>query len=222
MKLSTAEAAALQQKLRSRVCRRDDFGQIRYVAGGDLAFDLRAKLAYAAVIVFRFPSLEEVERCCLTRPVEFPYIPGLLAFREAPALFDAVAGLRRRPDLMLVDGHGYAHPRRFGLASHLGLALDIPTIGCAKSVYIGTYGPLAPGRGSTAPLVDKGEVIGAALRTRSGVAPVFVSVGHRVSLAAATPLVLACLDGFRIPRPTRLADQVVGELKREPGLGSQV
>jgi len=214
MRLSTSEAAALQRELRARVSVGDDFGEIRRVAGGDLAFDVVGKLAYAAVIVFSFPDLHEIERSCLVRPVEFPYIPGLLAFREAPALFDAVAGLHCRPDLLLVDGHGLAHPRRCGLASHLGLALDIPSIGCAKSIYVGRHARLAVARGSTAPLLDADEEIGAAVRTRDGVAPVFVSVGHRVSLPSAIRLVLACSDGFRIPRPTRLADHLVAELKR--------
>lgn len=213
--LSPARAVALQEELRGRVVRRDAFGTVFHVAGGDLAFDLARQRAYAAVIVFRFPSLEEVERSWVCRPVVFPYVPGLLAFREAPALADAVAGLHIRPDLLLVDGHGYAHPRRCGLASHLGLALDLPTVGCAKSILIGTHGRLGRGRGAVAPLRDGRQVIGAAVRTRAGVRPVFVSIGHRVSLRSAIRFVLACGDGFRLPRPTRLADHLVEELKRQ-------
>ncbi len=214
MSLTPAEAVALQKALRARVVRRDAFARVRHVAGGDVAFDLARRQAYAAVIVFRFPSLEEVERSWVCRPLVFPYVPGLLAFREAPALADAVAGLHTRPDLLLVDGHGYAHPRRCGLASHLGLVLDLPTIGCAKSVLIGEHGRLGRARGAVAPLRDGREVIGAAVRTRDGVRPVYASIGHRVSLRSAVRFVLACGDGFRVPRPTRLADHLVGELKR--------
>ncbi len=219
MALTPRQAAALQQELRSRVVCRDDFARVSYVAGGDVAFDLAAKRAYAAIIVFRFPSLEEVERSWVCRPIAFPYVPGLLAFREAPALADAAAGLHVPPDLLLVDGHGYAHPRRCGIASHLGLALDLPAIGCAKSVLIGEYGKLDARRGAIAYLRDGGETIGAAVRTRHGVRPIFVSLGHRISLASAIRFVLACCDGYRIPRPTRLADHLVEQLKREASAG---
>lgn len=211
--LTPREAAALQEELCRLVVRRDAFGEVNHVAGADVAFDLAGQLAYAAVIVFRFPCLEEVERSWVCRPITFPYVPGLLAFREAPAVADAVAGLHVRPDLLLVDGQGYAHPRRCGFASHLGLALDLPTIGCAKSILIGTQGKLESARGSVVPLRDQGEVIGAAVRTRTGVRPVYVSIGHRISLRSAIRFVLACGDGYRIPRPTRLADHLVGELR---------
>lgn len=211
--LSVGEARVLQQRLRRLVIRRDAFGTVQHVAGADVAFDLAAGRAYAAVVVFRFPSLEEVERSWVCRPIAFPYVPGLLAFREAPALHDAVAGLHVRPDVLLVDGQGYAHPRRCGFASHLGLALDLPTIGCAKSILIGEHDELAQERGSVALLRDGGETVGAAVRTRAGVRPVYVSIGHRISLRSAIRLVLACGDGFRIPKPTRLADQLVGKLK---------
>ena len=212
--LSTTAAIALQEQLRHSVVRRDAFGKVRYVAGADVAFDLVRRLAYAAVRVFRFPSLEEVEHCWVCRPILFPYVPGLLSFREAPAVADAVAGLHTRPNLLLVDGHGYAHPRRCGLASHLGLVLELPTIGCAKSILVGRHGRLGRERGAVAYLRDRGRVIGAALRTRAGVRPIFVSVGHRVSLASAIRFVLACGDGYRLPRPTRLADHLVAEVKR--------
>jgi deoxyribonuclease V len=214
IRLSVAEAAALQQQLRPLVVRGDSLGDVVHVAGADVAFDLAAGVAFAAVIVFRFPSLEEVERSWICRPIAFPYVPGLLAFREAPPLADAFAGLHIRPDLLLADGQGYAHPRRCGFASHLGLALDLPTIGCAKSILIGRHRPLGRRRGAVAMLLDGGEVVGAAVRTREGVHPVYVSIGHRVCLDTAIRFVLACADGYRIPRPTRLADHLVAELKR--------
>jgi deoxyribonuclease V len=211
--LPAADARLLQEGLRRLVVRRDAFGKVRHVAGADVAFDIAGRRAYAAVIVFRFPGLQEVERSWVCRPITFPYVPGLLAFREAPAVADALAGLHIRPDLLLVDGQGYAHPRRCGLASHLGLALDLPTIGCAKSILIGEHGELGRERGSLAPLRDGGEVVGAALRTRTAVRPLYVSVGHRISLPSAIRFVLDCGDGFRLPKPTRLADQLVGELR---------
>ena len=214
MPLSTTAAVALQEQLRHSVVRRDAFGKVRYVAGADVAFDPVRRLAYAAVLVFRFPSLEEVERSWVCRPILFPYVPGLLTFREAPAVADAVAGLHTCPDLLLVDGHGYAHPRRCGLASHLGLTLELPTVGCAKSILVGRHGQLGGTRGAVTHLRDRGRVIGAALRSRTGVRPIFVSVGHRVSLSSAIRFVLACGDGYRLPRPTRLADHLVGEVKR--------
>jgi len=210
---TVAEATALQARLRRLVVRRDAFGKVRHVAGADVAFDIAGRRAYAAVIVFRFPGLQEVERSWVCRPITFPYVPGLLAFREAPAVADALAGLHIRPDLLLVDGQGYAHPRRCGLASHLGLALELPTIGCAKSILIGEHGELGRERGSLAPLRDGGEIVGAALRTRTAVRPLYVSVGHRISLSSAIRFVLDCGDGFRLPKPTRLADQLVGKLK---------
>jgi len=210
--ITPAEARALQQQIAPLVERQDRFGTVRTVAGADIA--LTDKTGYAAFILYSFPELEEIERASSVGELKFPYIPGLLAFREIPLLLDAFAKLRRHPDLILADAHGWAHPRRAGMACHLGLILDTPTIGCAKSVLIGDYKMPAVARGSATALRDGKEQIGVALRSRDGVRPIFVSCGHRVSLPTALRLVLACCDGYRIPKPQREADRWVKELKR--------
>ena len=210
--VSPAEARLLQQHIPPLVERRDRFGRVRTVAGADIA--LTGKTGFAAVIVYSFPGLLELERASCCGELTFPYVPGLLAFRELPLLLQAFAGLCRRPDLILADAHGWAHPRRAGMACHLGIVLDTPTIGCAKSLLTGRYKMPPPQRGSRSPLRDGDETIGAVVRTRSGVRPVFVSCGHRVSLPTAVRLTLACCDGFRIPKPLRQADQWVKQLRR--------
>ncbi len=228
-------AAEIQTELRERWEGRDRLPRIRYVAGADAAFLLtgsqalpkrpryaaarEANRALAGVIVYRYPEMEEVERAFAIVPLRFPYVPGLLSFRECPALLAAFRKLRRAPDVVFCDAHGYAHPRRFGLACHLGLLLDRPTIGCAKSRLIGTE--REPGRkaGSWTPLTEaangKMETIGAVLRARDAVRPIYVSQGHRISLAAAIRFTLSVCDGTRIPRPTREADHFVSQLKRK-------
>ena len=178
------------------------------------SWDPASGIGYAGVIVFRYPGLEEIERVWASGPAEFPYVPGLLSFREGPLLLRAFEKLRSDPDALFIDGQGFAHPRRFGIASHIGILLDKPTIGCAKSLLIGAHRELGPKRGNRAALRDRGETIGAALRTRDLVRPVYVSIGHRVSLDEAVRLTLRCSDGYRIPKPTRLADQYVGMLRR--------
>ncbi|MGO8788684.1 MAG: deoxyribonuclease V [Terriglobia bacterium] len=208
------EAVRLQLTWRERVEMQDRYGPLHYVAGADMAFDPETNIAFAGVIVYRFPELREVERRMARRELRFPYVPGLLSFREGPVLLAALARLRISPDVILIDGHGIAHPRRFGIACHLGLLLDRPTIGCAKSILVGEVGDLATQPGSTAPLVDKGEKVGLALRTRDRVKPIYVTVGHRVSLESAVRIVVQCVDGYRIPKPTREADHWVGELRR--------
>ncbi len=227
------EARRIQLQLREKWEGTDRLGRIRTVAGADVAFVIagsqalrrprqairEANRAIAGVIVYRFPEMEEIERTCAVRPLTFPYVPGLLSFREIPALLAALTKLQHAPDLIFCDAQGYAHPRRFGLACHLGVLLDRPTIGCAKSLLIGTHAEPARGRGAWAPITDRDtrsepEVIGAALRTRDAVRPVFVSQGHRISLERAIDLTLAVSDGFRIPRPTREADHFVGAIKR--------
>lgn len=239
--VSPRRAAEIQMELRERWEERDRLPRIRLVAGADAAFLLsgsqallasrrdggmreapihrgETNRAIAGVIVYRYPEVEEVERSFAIVPLRFPYVPGLLSFRECPALLAAFRKLRNAPDVVYCDAQGYAHPRRFGLACHLGLLLDRATIGCAKSRLIGKE--REPGRraGSWTPLTDGGdselETIGAVLRTRDGVRPIYVSQGHRVSLATAIRLTLSVCDGKRIPRPTREADQYVRQLKQ--------
>jgi deoxyribonuclease V len=233
--VSPQEARWIQENLRELWEGKDRLGKIRTVAGLDVAFVLtgsqslrkrvshwnqlrEANRAIACVVVFRFPEMEEISREFAIVPLEFPYVPGLLSFREIPALLTALKKLKELPDLLFCDGQGYAHPRRLGLASHLGVLLDKPSIGCAKSILIGTHGALNAKRGSWTALIDEktnGEQIGAAVRTRDGVQPIYVSQGHRVSLETAIRLTLQAADGFRIPRPTRIADHFAGEIKRK-------
>jgi len=215
------EAARLQLELRKHLVRRRDLGPVRTVAGADMAIDTGDArggqgrgIGYAGVIVYSFPDLQEIERASAVVPLEFPYVPGLLSFREGPPLLAAFAKLRTGPDLLLFDAHGYAHPRRFGLASHLSVILNKPGIGVAKSRLIGTHKEPRREKGAWAPLKEAGETVGAVLRTRSGVQPVFISIGHRVDLKTAVELALACCDGYRIPKPTREADHFVARLKR--------
>lgn len=212
--LTPRHAMRLQERLRERVVLQDRHGKIRTVAGADLAFDPETDQAFAGVIVYRFPELVEIERRMARQKLLFPYVPGLLSFRESPALLAAFARLRTEPDLILIDGHGRAHPRLFGIACHIGVLFDKPAIGCAKSLLVGEYEEPAARAGSVSVLVFRGERVGMVLRTREGVKPIFVTQGHRVSLPSAVRLVRACTDGFRIPKPTREADRYVRELRR--------
>jgi len=196
-------AIALQERLRGRVERSDRIGRVRRIAGIDVSIqDGRAR---AAVVVVN-PALEVVETRTAEVRATFPYIPGLLAFRELPAITRAFRALDRKPELVVVDGHGFAHPRRFGLACHVGVALDVASIGCGKSLFVGEHAAPASRRGSWRPLRHRGEIIGAALRTRNGVRPVYVSTGHRVSLATAIRWILRLAPRFRLPEPIRAAD----------------
>lgn len=208
-----AAARSLQADIARAVVEEDSFGPIRTVGGADVAYDRRERMLHAAVVVLDPASLEVVETATASGRADFPYLPGYLSFREIPAILDAWSRLRTRPDLLMVDAHGRAHPRRAGLACHLGVVLDLPVIGVAKSVLVGKPGRPGPRRGSVAPLSDAGEAVGAVLRTRDGVAPVYVSVGHRVRLETAVRWVLACGKGFRLPEPTRRAHQAVGALR---------
>ncbi|MGB2694206.1 MAG: deoxyribonuclease V [Dehalococcoidia bacterium] len=206
------EAIAIQRELASQVVRRGRLRGVRRIAGVDCSVDRRAQRGTGAVVVLSYPERELVEVAVEEAPLTFPYVPGLLSFREVPILraaFERVAG---PIDLLLVDGQGYAHPRRFGLACHLGLLLDVPAIGVAKSRLCGEHSDLSgeDAVGSRADLVDKGEVIGSVLRTRAGVKPLFVSVGHRLSLDEAEAWVLRSGRGYRLPEPTRIADHAAG------------
>lgn len=209
-----AEARAIQTRLLEQVNLQDAIalGNVRSVAGIDNGYTKRGgeTIAYAAVVVLSFPELEPIETAFASRPVAFPYVPGLLSFREAPAVLVACAEVHSEPDVILCDGQGYAHPRRFGLACHLGLVLDRPAVGCAKSRLVGRHAEPEQTFGAHTSLVDRGEVVGAAVRTRPGHAPLYVSPGHKLTVATAIALVLACCrDGAFMPIPTRLAHEAV-------------
>lgn len=206
--LSPAAAIALQEKLRGRVVGVDRLGPVRRMAGVDVGFERNGSVTRAAVAVLDFPGLELVDWAIARMPTRFPYIPGLLSFRETPAVLRALGRLKVRPDLLLCDGQGLAHPRRFGFACHLGLLADIPSIGVAKTRLIGEHGALPARRGRWVPLNERGEVIGAVLRTRQGVKPLFVSVGHRISLDTAVRWVMACVTRYRLPETTRWAHRL--------------
>lgn len=207
-RLSPKQAIALQGRLAPRVERRDRLDEVRTVAGVDVGYDEECGMARAAVVALSFPGLRPVDWAVARVPVRFPYVPGLLSFREIPAALAAFERLRRMPDLILCDGQGIAHPRRFGIASHLGLLLDRPTIGVAKTRLVGEHRVPAQRRGAWTPLTDAGEVIGAVLRTRAGARPLYVSIGHRVSLATALAWVLACTPRYRLPETTRAAHRL--------------
>ncbi len=206
--VSTAEAREIQLSLAARVSRRTEgLENVRLVAGSDISVDRASGMGRAAVVVLSYPALEILEVRLAAGKLDFPYVPGLLSFREAPLLLKAWEQLILSPDLLLADGQGLAHPRRMGIACHLGLLVDIPTIGCAKSRLCGEYDPVGEETGAVSDLMDQGEVIGTVLRTRSRVAPVYVSIGHKIDLASAVEWVLRLCRGFRLPEPARLAHQ---------------
>jgi deoxyribonuclease V len=214
--LNPREAVRLQARLRERIVMTPVPRKLGTVAGADCAFTKDRKTVIAAVLVFRLPALSVEDRAVGRAPAVFPYVPGLLSFREAPALLDAFGRLEVTPDAVIFDGQGIAHPRRLGLACHVGLWLDLPTVGCAKSRLIGeTRGEPRAARGSWRALRDDGETIGRVLRTRDGVKPLYVSPGHRADVAGASRLVLETGGGYRLPEPTRQADLLVARLKRE-------
>jgi deoxyribonuclease V len=212
--VSVAEARRIQTELAARVTLRDaiPFDRIRIVAGVDNGYvkHVDRYVAYAAVTLFTFPALEPLGKTIGEAPVVFPYVPGFLTFREGPAILDAFARLAAEPDVILLDGQGYAHPRRIGLATHIGVVLDRPTIGCAKSRLVGQYEEPAKRFGASSPLVDRGEVVGAVLRTVPGHDPLFVSAGNRISVEGALAVVLACCrEGAFLPLPTGSAHDAV-------------
>jgi deoxyribonuclease V len=213
--VSTAEAKEIQLRLREQVSFEPDFGEVHTVAGVDVG--LAGDHARAAVVVLRYPSLEPLEQSVAEAPMSMPYVPGLLSFREAPAILAACAELNIEPDLFLFDGQGVAHPRRFGIASHVGVILDKPSIGCAKSRLCGTHHDPAAESGSYAYLYEGDEIIGAVLRTRTNVSPIYVSVGHRMDLETAMQYVMACCTRYRLPETTRYAHRVAGGERVDTG-----
>ncbi len=206
--LTPREAREVQSRLADRIERVDRLGPITRVAGVDVGFEDSGRTARAAVAVLAWPELALEASAVVRTPVKFPYVPGLLTFRELPALLAAWECLPVYPDLVLCDGQGLAHPRRMGFASHLGLWLDIPSVGVAKTRLIGEYGPVPAEKGQWTPLLDGEEVIGAVLRTRVGIKPLYVSIGHRVSLETAIAWTLACTTRYRLPETTRQAHRL--------------
>jgi deoxyribonuclease V len=215
--LDAAEARALQAELAGRVDTRTPLGHWRTLAAADVSYNRFSPVLYAAAVVVRAGSGEVIERVGVAAPADFPYVPGLLSFREAPALILAFSRLSTRPDVVLCDGQGIAHPRRLGIASHLGLWLGLPTVGCAKSRLCGDYEEPGPDRGDRSPLVHRGEVVGAVVRTRARVKPLFVSPGHLCDLEGAVRLVLELTGRYRLPEPARLAHEYVNEVWRRDG-----
>ncbi len=212
--VSPREAVEIQRRLADSVAVAPLSKDPRLVAGVDCAVSPRRGRCYCTVVIWDSVEARILEVRNASRPLEFPYLPGLLSFREIPVILDALALLETTPDLIVCDGQGFAHPRRFGLACHLGVVVSIPCCGCAKSRLVGTYEQPAPERGSSSPLFDRGELIGRVVRTRDGVKPVFVSVGHLVDLSGSVRAVLSTGGGYRLPEPTRQADRLVGEFKR--------
>ncbi|MBI3461578.1 MAG: deoxyribonuclease V [Planctomycetes bacterium] len=215
--LTPREAADVQRRLAGRVLSRPALRSFSLVAGADVSFHKTARKVYAGVVVCRGDTLEVVERTGVALPESFPYVPGLLSFREAPAVLQCFEKLTLEPDVILFDGQGLAHPRRFGLASHLGLLLNRPSIGCAKSRLIGEYREPGRRRGCRSQLRAGRETIGIVLRTQTGIKPVYVSVGHRIDLGSAVAVVLRCARKYRLPEPTRQAHLYVNQLRREDG-----
>lgn len=212
--LTPGEAVALQRELRHLIQLVPPQGQITTIAGADISFNRFSNVVWAGIVVLRLDDLSIIDSVGLRTSTSFPYIPGLLSFREAPPLLEAWSRLTVRPDAIILDGQGIAHPRRFGIACHLGLLLGLPSIGCAKSLLVGRFDDPAPAAGSRSPLIHDGETVGAALRTKDKVRPVFVSPGHLVDIEAAVDLVRRSTTRYRQPEPTRQAHLLVNRLRR--------
>jgi deoxyribonuclease V len=212
--LTGPEAASLQRELAARVITDTPLKECHLIAGADVSYDYGSSTFYAGIVVLRTDDFQVVERRGAVAESHFPYVPGLLSFREAPVLLKAFARLESKPDAVMCDGQGIAHPRRLGIASHVGLWLDCPTIGCAKSKLTGRFSEPALEAGSRSPLRDRDAIIGSVVRTKKGVQPVFVSPGHRIDLESAVHWVLATCRRHRLPEPTRLAHNYVNEVRR--------
>ena len=218
--LAPSEAIALQQELRKHIITQDHFTNIQRVAGVDVGFEDQGRITRAAVAVLRYPELELLETAIAYRLTRFPYVPGLLSFREIPTVLDALEKLVDPPDLLLCDGQGIAHPRRLGIASHLGLLVDIPSIGVGKTRLCGRHDEVPEEKGGWTPLRDKDDIIGAVLRTRARVKPLYISPGHRIGLESAVTYVMGCITKYRLPETTRHADRLAsnrdGACSRKP------
>ena len=212
--VSPAKAVTIQKDLSQRLILQDRLEQVRLVAGVDVGFEDEGKTTRAAVVVLTFPELELVEASIGRAPTRFPYIPGFLSFRELPAVLEALDSIKNEPDLFLCDGQGYAHPRRLGIACHLGVLIDKPTIGVGKTRLLGSHEAVPDERGAWQPLVHKEETIGAVLRTRIGVKPVYISVGHYISLETAIEYVMACTTKYKLPETTRMAHKYASNISK--------
>ncbi len=213
--ISFKEAAELQRKLRQRLVYEEYTGQINLIAGADISYARKTNTNYAGALVFSYPGLELVEEVGVARECHFPYVPGFLSFREGPPLLEVLSRLRHEPDILVFDGQGIAHPRRLGIAAHLGVILDKPAIGCAKTRLCGKYDPPPDEVGAWSPLTHQGETVGAVLRTKKGTKPVFISTGHRITLNQALQVVSACCRGYRLPEVVRRAHLFVNRLRIE-------
>ena len=213
--LSFQEAKRVQTNLAERVRLHFPKKPIQTIAGADVSFDRFSPVLHAGIVILSFPDLKLLEEAWVTRRATFPYVPGYLSFREAPAVIDAFRTLKTPPDVMILDGQGIAHPRGLGLASHVGLFLDLPTIGCAKSLLVGEHDPVPTEKGAMVPLIFNGKEVGKVVRTRRHVKPVFVSPGHLMDMDTAAEVVLACCPRYRLPEPTRYAHRLVNRIRRE-------
>ena len=208
--LNPLQACETQNQLAGRIQRAGKVINPSTIAGIDVSASRSSAAGRAAIVVLDYNSLKPIDGAICEGDISFPYIPGLLSFREAPLIIEAWKGLSIRPDVMMVDGQGIAHPRRFGIASHLGLLLDIPAIGCAKSRLIGNHTEPGEKAGSNTPLIDRDEIIGAVVRTKSGVKPLYISIGHKIALEDCIHIILTCCRGYRLPEPIRMAHKAAG------------
>lgn len=212
--LTPKEAVAAQKEWRSLVRIQPLQREVKTIAGADISYNRFSDVIYSGIVVLSLPDLQVVETASVRSTAKFPYVPGLLSFRETPSFLECWEKLTTKPDVLMLDGQGLAHPRRFGIACHIGLILDLPTLGCAKSILVGRHEELALEAGSQSPLIDNGEIVGAALRTKKKVAPVYISVGHLMDLNSAVDLALKSVTKYRQPEPTRQAHLLVNQLRR--------
>lgn len=213
--LTPKEAVAAQKDWRSLVRIEPLTREVKTIAGADISFNRFSEVIYSGIVVLSLPDLRIIETASVRSTAKFPYVPGLLSFRETPSFLECWEMLKTKPDVLMLDGQGIAHPRRMGIATHVGLLLELPTMGCAKSILVGRHGELGMEAGSRVPLIDKGEVVGAALRTKKNVAPVYISAGHLMDLDSAIDLTLMSVTKYRQPEPTRQAHLLVNQLRRE-------
>jgi deoxyribonuclease V len=211
--LTPTEAVALQRELQGQVRLEPLTTAPKTVGGADISFNKYSEIVYAGIVILSFPDMQVIDRASVVTTARFPYVPGLLSFREVPALMQVWESLAQKPDILVLDGHGIAHPRRLGIASHFGVITDTPTIGCGKSILVGKHEELPAEAGSTVPLIHKGETVGTVLRTKNKTNPVFVSPGHRITLHHAVEFIKRCTGKYRIPEPTRQAHLWVNEVR---------